>query len=213
MKRVMYIGLLAVMLSIMAFIGVRAGHENGQSINVIMKTSAGDITLALYDQKAPVTVGNFMKYVDGEYYKNGNFYRVVRSDNQAQNNIKIGVIQGGRGMDAQDPPFESIAHETTYETGIFHKDGVISMARLAPGTANSEFFICVKGQPHLDYGGQRNPDGQGFAAFGKVIKGMDIVRKIQKAKTVQPKGNKLEYTSGQMLAQPVVIYNISRVED
>lgn len=210
MKRVIYISLLAVMLLAISFIGVRADGTNKDIINVIMQTSEGDITLELYRKKAPVTVQNFMKYVDGEYYKNAKFYRVVRGDNQAQNNIKIEVIQGGRGMDVTDTPFEPIPHETTRETGILHKDGVISMSRFAPGTAHSEFFICVNDQPHLDYGGKRNPDGQGFAAFGKVIKGMEIIRRIQNAKTIQPKGKKLEFTSGQMVAQPIVIHNVSR---
>lgn len=213
MKRIFYIGILTVMLSAIAIIGVRAAPKNGEIINVIMQTSAGDITLELYGKKAPITVRNFMKYVDGKYYKNGNFYRVVRSDNQAQNNIKIEVIQGGRGMTEQDSPFEPILHEATNKTSVLHKDGVISMARSEPGTAGSEFFICVNDQPHLDYGGKRNPDGQGFAAFGKVVKGMDIVRKIQNEKTVPPVGKELEYTSGQMIAQPVVIYDISRVKD
>ena len=74
---------------------------------------------------------------------------------------------------------QPIEHETTNTTGLLHKNGTISMARLEPGTASSEFFICINEQPELDYGGKRNPDGQGFAAFGQVIKGMSIVKKIQ----------------------------------
>ena len=75
---------------------------------------------------------------------------------------------------------QPIKHETTNITGLLHKNGTISMARLDPGTASSEFFICINEQPELDYGGKRNPDGQGFAAFGQVIEGMHIVKNIQK---------------------------------
>jgi peptidyl-prolyl cis-trans isomerase A (cyclophilin A) len=100
-------------------------------------------------------------------------------DNQPNDAIKIEVIQGGLGYRPSELRLPAIAHETTEKTGILHKNGVISMARSNPGTASSEFFICVNDQPDLDFGGKRNPDGQGFAAFGKVIKGMDVVKKIQ----------------------------------
>ena len=189
------------------------GVAVAESVNIVMKTTAGDIYLELLPDAAPVTVENFLNYVDGNHFDNAQFYRVVRMDNQAQNNVKIEVIQGGIDMDGEESAFDAIAHESTETTGILHQDGVISMARLEPGTATSEFFICVNDQPELDYGGGRNPDGQGFAAFGKVVKGMDIVRKIQNMNTDNPPGAELEYTSGQMLIDPVVIYGISRVSD
>jgi len=179
------------------------------TVTVVMNTSAGDIRIELYPQAAPVTVENFLKYVDGDHYSDAHFYRVVRMDNQEQNLIKIEVIQGGMQLEAEDLPYEAIPHESTQTTGIKHLDGVISMARGEPGTAASEFFICVNDQPELDFGGQRNPDGQGFAAFGKVIDGMDVVRVIQAMDTEVPEGE-LEYTSGQILLEPVVIYEISR---
>jgi len=103
-------------------------------------------------------------------------------DNQLNNDIKIEVIQGGLGFDVEESPYPPIKHETTLETGLLHKNGTLSMARAEPGTASSEFFICIGNQPELDFGGKRNPDGQGFAAFGKVLSGMDIVRKIQQMK-------------------------------
>ncbi|PCI51692.1 MAG: peptidylprolyl isomerase [Alphaproteobacteria bacterium] len=184
-----------------------------QTVRIIMQTSAGDIGLELYPEKAPVTVRNFLKYVDGGYYGGGRFYRVVRADNQVQNKIKIGVIQGGMGRDVRDFPFAPIPLETTGNTGILHKDGVISMARDKPGSATSEFFICVQDQPDLDFGGMRNPDGQGFAAFGKVISGMNIVRKIQNMATDQPKGNKLKFSSGQILSNPVIITHTKRLTE
>ncbi len=179
-----------------------------ETVKVVINTHIGEIILELYPDKAPVSVENFLKYVDADLYKNASFYRVVRMDNQKQNKYKIEVIQGGRAI--EDSALAPITHETTKQTGILHKDGVISMARDAPGSATSEFFICVNDQPELDFGGKRNPDGQGFAAFGKVIKGMDIVHNIQGAQTIKPKGAKLEYTSGQILTNPTVIHNITR---
>ena len=190
-----------------------ATADAAETINVVMSTSAGDVEMELYPDAAPVTVANFLVYVDGNHYRNASFYRVVRMDNQAQNNINIEVIQGGLGDAELDPAIDPIAHETTETTGIDHKDGVISMARLEPGTATSEFFICVNDQPQLDFGGQRNPDGQGFAAFGKVVIGMDVVRKIQSMDTDVPPDGELEYTSGQILIDPVVIYGIKRASN
>lgn len=183
-----------------------------ETSNVVMHTSAGDIQLELYPGAAPLTVENFLKYVDGDHYTNGQIYRVVRMDNQAQNDITIEVIQGGVGAHDNPRPFAAIAHESTSETGILHTDGVISMARLEPGSASSEFFICINDQPSLDFGGQRNPDGLGFAAFGRVVSGMDIIRAIQNMKTDTPPKGKLEYTSGQMLLEPVVITGIDRLD-
>ena len=184
-----------------------------ETVMVTMKTSAGDISLEIYTEAAPVTAANFLQWVDAHHYDNrAVFYRTVRMDNQAQNTVRIEVIQGGFADELSDPPFENINHETTEATGVLHLDGVISMARLEPGSASSEFFICINDQPGLDFGGQRNPDGQGFAAFGKVVDGMDVVRAIQAMKTIQPEGTELEYTSGQMLIEPVEIYSISRMD-
>ena len=206
MKKFICASMMTVLLSVIGTASVLADN-----LRVMMKTSAGDVTFELYQDAAPITVKNFLKYVDGKHYEGGNFYRVVRMDNQVQNKIKIEVVQGGMGADVTDFPFAPIKHETTKDTGILHKDGVLSMARFEPGTATSDFSICVNDQPELDFGGERNPDGQGFAAFGKVITGMDVVRRIQKMKTVMPVGDKLEYTSGQMLREPVVIYQMLRL--
>jgi peptidyl-prolyl cis-trans isomerase A (cyclophilin A) len=103
----------------------------------------------------------------------------VTLQNQPHNNVKIQVIQGGLFDDHDPKMLPPIPLETTKETGLHHENGTLSMARDEPNSATSEFFICIGDQPSLDYGGKRNPDGQGFAAFGKVIKGMDVVRKIQ----------------------------------
>ncbi len=144
--------------------------------HVIIKTEMGDITLELYPAQAPITVANFLRYIDNDKFANTSFYRTVTMDNQPNNDVKIEVIQGGRFV--EEGGFPPIKQETTQETGILHKDGVISMARLEPGTETSEFFICVGDQPELDYGGRRNPDLQGFAAFGKVVRGMEVVHLI-----------------------------------
>jgi peptidyl-prolyl cis-trans isomerase A (cyclophilin A) len=148
---------------------------------VTIQTEMGDIVVELYPNQAPYTVYNFLKYVEDNRYKGATFYRTVRMDNQPDNDVKIEVIQGGLYDDNHPQALSPIHHETTKKTGIKHLDGTISMARNEPGTASSEFFICVGDQPELDYGGKRNPDGQGFAAFGRVIKGMDVVRKIHQA--------------------------------
>lgn len=146
---------------------------------VLLQTELGDIVLELYPQQAPVTVANFLRYIDEDRFAGACFYRVVRTGNQPNNETKIEVIQGGLKDDDHPQCLPAIIHEITAQTGILHKDGTISMARNEPGTASSEFFICVNDQPELDFGGRRNPDGQGFAAFGKVVEGMDVARKMQ----------------------------------
>jgi peptidyl-prolyl cis-trans isomerase A (cyclophilin A) len=165
--------------------------------HVLMITEAGDIEIEIFIDKAPVTAGNFLEYVKQNLFRNAFFYRVVTTDNQPDKKIKIEVIQGGLGFEDSLPRLGPIEHETTLQTGIKHLDGTISMARDQPGSASSEFFICINDQPELDFGGKRNPDGQGFAAFGKVTRGMDVVRKIQ-----------LQPNSGQMLDKVVKIMEI-----
>lgn len=153
--------------------------------NVIIETNFGDITVELYEKKAPITTKNFIRYIKETRYKGATFYRVVTPKNQPDRKVKIEVVQGGLFEDNHPQALPPIAHENTEQTGIMHLDGVISMARYEPGTATFEFFICVGDQPSLDYGGNRNPDNHGFAAFGKVVDGMDVVRKIQQ----QPEKN------------------------
>ena len=141
-------------------------------------TDLGNISVEVDTLRAPVTAKNFLRLVKNGVYEQAFFYRVVRMDNQPDSKVKIEVIQGGLFDDEKINRFTPILHENTRETGITHTDGVISMARYTPGTASTEFFICIGDQPDLDYQGNRNSDGQGFAAFGYVIKGMDVVRKI-----------------------------------
>ena len=148
-----------------------------ETVNCVIKTTMGNIVIELYPNKAPLTVANFLRYVDAHLYDSTSIFRAVTLQNQPNNAIKIEVIQGG-DVDS-NKVFPSIPLETTATTGILHKDGIISMARAKPNSANCNFFICINNQPALDFGGMRNPDGQGFAAFGKVIVGMDLVKKIQ----------------------------------
>lgn len=143
----------------------------------IIKTALGDITVELYSKRAPITVANFLNYVDAHLFDSSSFFRAVRLDNQPKDSIKIEVIQGGNIDSARE--FAPIELETTRQTGLHHLDGTLSMARAKPNSATSSFFICINDQPSLDHGGKRNKDGQGFAAFGKVIEGMEVVRKIQ----------------------------------
>lgn len=146
---------------------------------VVIETEAGDITVVLEDERAPGTVTNFLDYVDAGMYDGGRFHRVVRMDNQPNDTIHIEVIQGGIDLERTAENREPILLERTSMTGMRHLEGTISMARFAPDSAVSDFFICIGDQPQLDFGGRRNPDGQGFAAFGQVIEGMEAVRRIQ----------------------------------
>ena len=174
---------------------------------VIIKTSEGDIVVKLYPKNAPITVANFLKYVDENRYENTSFYRTVRLDNQQKSDIPIQVIQGGVGDDETNI-HAPIPLERTKKTGLSHKVGAISMARGTPDSATTEFFICLgKDQPQLDFGGKRNPDGQGFAVFGKVVKGMEIVKKINQAETVIWDANNQK----QWIKNPVKIYSIKRL--
>ena len=164
---------------------------------VVSETDAGRIEVAIDTAAAPATAANFLRYVDDRFYDGTSFYRVVTPDNQPDNLVKIEVIQGG--ADGTRATREPIALERTSSTGLKHLDGTISMARNGPDTATSEFFICVGDQPELDFGGRRNPDGQGFAAFGRVVSGMDVVRKIQRGPV-----------NAQRLAPPIAIKSIRR---
>ena len=168
---------------------------------VLISTTMGDIMVELYPQQAPVTVENFLKYVDQDLAASASFYRVVTMENQPNNDIKIEVIQGGFAVVDTTLVFGNIAHETTQTTGLKHQHGTLSMARNKPGSASSEIFICINNQPELDYGGMRNPDGQGFAAFGQVIGGMDVVLAIQQL----PVDN-------QSLQKPVQILAVQRIK-
>ena len=177
------------------------GGPDNKHPHVQIRTAAGDIELELYPEQAPKTVAAFLSYVDSGFYHNSSFYRVLNDDNQSSEAERSNLIQGGiwRTNQKKASSLPGIPHESTRQTHLLHKDGVISLARTAPGTATTEFFICIGSQPGFDYGGENNPDKQGYAAFGKVVKGMDIVRNIY----ARPENN-------QSFDPPVPIYNIVR---
>jgi peptidyl-prolyl cis-trans isomerase A (cyclophilin A) len=171
------------------------------TVLVEIETELGPIRVVLEQEKAPRTVANFLRYVDGGQYRDGSFYRTVTPENQPDDSIRIEVIQGGAdtlqsGVEALPP----IAMESTLDTGLRHEDGTISMARREPDSATHMFFITIGDQPELDYGGARNPDGMGFAAFGRVVEGMEVVREIQALPA-----------DGQLLEAPVLILDIRRI--
>lgn len=168
----------------------------------MINTSMGDIEAELYTDKAPVTTAAFLKYIDAGYYKNACFYRVVMQEGFSPS-LNTGLIQGGtwQTKDHAVPEIPGIPHETTQKTGLSHTDGTLSLARTKPGTASTEFFICIGDQTQYDFGRNGVPDKQGYAAFGKVVKGMDVVRKIQ-----------LERSNGDQFVNRILIKNIERIQ-
>lgn len=158
-------------------IGAAMADDSGP-VTVILHTEPGDIEVELDAAHAPITAANFLRYVDAKLYDGARFHRTVTLANQPQSPVKIRVIQAGVDPRRAKDEFPPIKLERTRDTKIQHKDGTISMARDGPDSATGDFFICVGDQPELDFGGKRNPDGQGFAAFGRVVKGMDIVKRI-----------------------------------
>jgi len=167
---------------------------------VLIQTEVGDIEVEVDARRAPVTVTNFLRYVHEGFFSDGSFFRTVTMDNQPSNKVKIQVIQAQANPAKSNEFFPPIPLERTRDTGLRHRDGTISMARDGPDTAQENFFICIGDQPELDFAGKRNPDGQGFAAFGKVTKGMDVVRKIRQGRS-----------DGQTLTPPIRIQRAIRL--
>jgi peptidyl-prolyl cis-trans isomerase A (cyclophilin A) len=174
--------------------------ETQDIVMVLLETALGNIEVAVDRGRAPVTAANFLHYVDGGFYDGGRFHRTVTPDNQPNDTIRIEVIQGGVNPARDGERNPPIPLERTTATGLAHRDGTISMARFAPDSAVSDIFICIGDQPTLDFGGMRNPDGQGFAAFGEVVAGLDVVRAIQ--------GRPCE---GQRLTPPIAITGARRI--
>ncbi len=168
-------------------------------IPIVIETELGDIQAELDSARAPITVTNFLRYVDAHLYDGAQFFRSVRMDDQPDDSIKIQVIQVALSRENSNSEFPPIPLERTSETGLRHVDGALSMARWGPDTGTSSFSIVIGRQPSMDFGGMRNPDGQGFAVFGRVTEGMNLVRRIQ-ARPVK----------GQQLSPPVRILTIRR---
>ncbi len=168
-----------------------------------IQTYFGDIIVELYPKKAPKTVAAFLSFVDSGYFKNTSFYRILTKDDESMNTFKTNLIQGGLWQTKLklEQKLAGIPLETTRETGILHKAGVISLARAEePNSGNTEFFICLDDEPAYDYGGEASPDKKGYVTFGKVISGMKYVKQIHS----QP-----EFETNFM--PPVKIINIKRL--
>ena len=194
--------------TLIAIVGVLLGivmpgsTASGQGLpRVVVQTDLGDIEIEVDTRRAPVSAGLFLKQVDAGFYDNGRFHRTVKMDNQPDNDVKIEVIQAGIDPAREKALGDPIPLERTSATGLRHTDGCVSTPRSTPDSARSGFFICINDQPSLDFGGTRNPDGQGFAAFGRVVRGMDVVRRIQQAPNKE----------AQALTPPVTIKVIKRL--
>ena len=182
-----------------------AQAPNPGEVLVRIETGFGSIDIAVDTKRAPITAGNFLKYVDGGFYDGGRFHRATRPDNYTPappDRPAMEIIQGGINPERRQDGFPAIPLERTSVTGLKHVVGTVSMARApAADSARSDFFICLDDQPSLDFGGKRFDDGQGGGAFGRVVGGMDVVRKIQQ----QP-------VEKQALTPPVAIVRMSRVK-
>jgi peptidyl-prolyl cis-trans isomerase A (cyclophilin A) len=191
---------LAVALIVCALL-LPIPQAGAQTVQVRFETAFGAFEVELDAARTPVTVANFLKYVDGGFYDGGRVHRSARLETQTERPVKIEVIQAGINAAREREGFPAVPLERTSVTSILHKDGTISMARSGPDTATSDFFICIGDQPSLDFGGGRNPDGQGFAAFGRVVSGMDVVRAIHRAPA-----------EGETLTPPITITRAFRLK-
>ncbi|MBP6879075.1 MAG: peptidylprolyl isomerase [Phenylobacterium sp.] len=169
---------------------------------VAIKTPRGVIIVELEPRKAPLTVANFLRYVDAQSYDGGSFFRAARTPGAAKDGTLVGA------PDAKVRPFPPIAHESTTKTGLKHLNGTISLGRFATGTATSNFFICVGDQPYLDANPAAKGDNLGYAAFGRVVQGMPVVEKILSLPTNGE--TKFKDQRGQWLKPPVPITTMRR---
>jgi len=155
-------------------------HRDYKRPHIVIETQLGDIEVELFADKAPKSVAAFLSYVDSGMYEHSSFYRVLKAEDQPSSGFKTDLIQGGIWYtnSAKAATLHGIEHESTKQTGLSHTNGTISLARTTPGSATAEFFIVIGDQKDYDYGSKINPDGQGYAAFGRVIRGMEIVKRI-----------------------------------
>ncbi|MDO9375675.1 MAG: peptidylprolyl isomerase [Ferruginibacter sp.] len=190
--------ILLVLITCLLFLG--CSPPGGSNPQLLINTNYGEIEVEVYPAKAPKTVAAFLSYVDSGFYTNTSFYRVVLAEGMSTA-ANVGLIQGGiwQTNDKQHPNVPGILHESTKQTGLSHTTGTLSLARTTPGTANTEFFICIGDQTQFDAGNSNPRDGEGFAAFGKVIKGMQVVRTIQQQKK-----------DGESFTQKIIIREIRR---
>lgn len=194
MKKVIIYGFLLLCL-------ISTGcNSAGKYPRILISTERGNIEAELYPDKAPKSVAAFLSYVDAGYYNNSSFYRILRVDGIGAHGT--GLIQGGTwsATGKPGPVVPGLPHESTKQTGLTHTDGTLSLARTTPGTAGTEFFICIGNQQQFDYGNSRGEDKEGFAAFGRVTDGMEIVKEIHD----QP-------YSGDHFVKPVLVRSIKRL--
>ncbi len=177
-----------------------SGSERSSNPHVVIDTQFGEIICELYPQKAPHSVAAFLHAVDSSFYDRSNFYRILSEDNQVMGSWPATLIQGGLHATTNRRDYlPGIPHESTNETGLTHRMGALSFARSDTGTATTEFFIVMEDQKGFDFGGRNNPDGQGYAVFGQVVEGMDVVRSVYR----RPESN-------QLFTPPVPIISIKR---
>jgi peptidyl-prolyl cis-trans isomerase A (cyclophilin A) len=195
---------LAAAVAIVAGVGPQA-PEPRQNAIVVFETEKGAIEMEVDGVRAPTTAANFLRYVDAGFYDGGNVNRSVRPDNTVRHDVEIQVIQFQIDAAREREAFPPIPLERTSVTGLKHVDGTMSMARNGPDTATGSFSIVIGDQPEMDFGGRRNPDGQGFAAFGRVVRGVDVVRAIH----ASPTGRAGSYGS-ESLSPPIKILRAYR---
>ena len=203
-----------------ALFGGLACQSEERTVGVVLDTDLGEIEVRVYPDRAPISASNFLAWVEGGHYEGATIYRVTRPDNTTGPGA-IEVVQGGllgeelRSGAPTSPstgPIPPIAHETTDTTGMPNERGTIAYARLEPGTADSEFFVNIADNPALDTGNtMRQPDGQGYATFGRVVRGMEILEEIQGRPTITDAGS--EVLRGQMLEQAVPIRHARVLDD
>jgi peptidyl-prolyl cis-trans isomerase A (cyclophilin A) len=205
----LFLTLVAALLLVAPDSAVAPATSETGEVALRIDTPLGAITIAVDTAHAPITAGNFLKYVDAGLYDGGRFHRVTRPDNYTPsppNKPAMELIQGGINLARRRDGFPPIPLERTSVTGLKHVAGTVSMARgTSADTATSDFFILLDDQPSLDFGGKRFDDEQGAAAFGHVVSGLDVVRTIQHQDPLQ-EGNR------QYLVTPVVITTITRIK-
>jgi len=193
-------------------VGFTQAPADGEVL-VRIETTLGSIDVAVDTKHAPATANNFLKYVDGGFYDGGRFHRATRPDNyvpQLPDRPPFQIVQADINPERNKDRFPPFPLERTTATGLTHTAGSLSMPRGAEvDSARSGFVICLEDTPSLDFGSRRYPDGQGFAAFGRVVKGLDVVRRIQQ----QPTNKDAETPMGkQTLLPPVTITRMARVQ-
>lgn len=192
--------------SVLCLLGLAQAPAAAQPpVTVVFQTELGVITMEIDVARAPATAANFLRYVDGGFYDGGMVNRAVRPDNTTRHDVEIQVIQFQSDPARDRSLFPPVPLERTSVTGLKHVDGALSMARSTPDSATTSFSIMIGDQPELDFGGRRNADGQGFAVFGRVVGGLDVVRKIHASRT----GTTGDY-GPETLAPPITVIRAAR---